>query len=193
MRVSNDSIPTQQRAFYGTGSIAGMCVPNFSEPNMFTKTKSGTDEKGFTRAIIQQAQKDFAAGEFQNSSQGYCALQKAYVSTVSPDRKGIIASGMQAIAKSMKNEPDTLTVEEAYLRFLLGEADYSETDGSVSYARFTDANGETVATYSNGGWTMLNTEAENKRMSDMCAIYNRAWAQAKDRSATAAGGLNVSI
>ena len=36
-----------------------------------------------------------------------------------------------------------------------------------------------VATYSNNGWTMYTTNAESARQTQMCSIYNEAWANAK--------------
>lgn len=47
-----------------------------------------------------------------------------------------------------------------------------------------------VAKYSNGGWTMLHTNAETARQIQMCSIYNEAWREANSAEL---GSKNVSI
>lgn len=38
-----------------------------------------------------------------------------------------------------------------------GEVKFQKISDETTYAEFYDSNGEQVATYSNGGWTMLHT------------------------------------
>ena len=64
--------------------------------------------------------------------------------------------------------------------------------GNSNYIEFYDKNGEMVATYSNNGWTMYTTNAENARQTEMCMIYNEAWGNAK-RGIPLAGEETVSV
>ena len=46
---------------------------------------------------------DFKNGQFQNKSEGFNKLMKKYTSEVSPDRKGIITSGLKAVSRNKQS------------------------------------------------------------------------------------------
>lgn len=165
----------QQRHFSGTGSIGGIHLPNFNDKYVFSKQKSGTSDSEYRRQIVEQAYRDFANGTFQNKSEGFNRLMKKYTSEVSPDRKGIITSGLRAVLRNRRDMPKVIDVIETLLD---GEVKYHESSKS-EYMEFYDKNGEMVATYSNNGWTMYTTNAEAARQTNMCMIYNEAWGNAK--------------
>lgn len=103
---------------------------------------------------------------------------KQYVSEVSPDRKGIIISGLKAVVS--KNKQNVLKPIDFIATLLEGEVKYQKLpSGKSEYIEFYDNNGETVATYSNNRWTMYNTKAETARQTEMCMIYNEVWENAK--------------
>ena len=102
---------------------------------------------------------------------------KSYTSEVSPDRKGIIASGLKAVSRNRQN---VLKPIDFVATLLEGEVKYQKLpSGSSDYMEFYDKDGEMVATYSNNGWTMYTTNAEASRQTEMCMIYNEAWGRAK--------------
>nr|WP_296471684.1 hypothetical protein [uncultured Acetatifactor sp.] len=102
---------------------------------------------------------------------------KSYTSEVSPDRKGIIASGLKAVSRNRQN---VLKPIDFVATLLEGEVKYQKLpSGSSDYMEFYDKDGEMVATYSNNGWTMYTTNAEASRQTEMCTIYNEAWGRAK--------------
>ena len=103
---------------------------------------------------------------------------KKYVSEVSPDRKGIITSGLKAVSR---NRQEVLKPIDLYATLLEGEIRYKKLPtGKSEYIEFYDKNGEMVATYSNNGWTMYTTEAEAARQTEMCFLYVAAWRDAKN-------------
>lgn len=172
MYVRNDSQITQNHVFSAGGKIGGIPLPDFNNSNVYTNKKTGTSDSEYKKSIVEQAVKDQAEGKFQNESQGFNQLMKSYVSEVSPDRKGIITEGLQKIAKN--NVPVTKPLD--FIALLLnGEVKYQKDINTVNYAEFTDSNGELIAAYSNGGWTMYNTNAETARQIEMCMIYSKAW------------------
>ncbi len=173
--VSDSSL--QNRYFSGTGSIGGIHLPDFQDKYVFTKKKSGVSEQEYRRQIRKQAYEDFAKGQFQNKSEGFNKLMKSYTSEVSPDRKGIIVSGLKAV---LGNRKKVLKPIDILATLLEGEVKYQKLpSGSSEYMEFYDKNGEMVATYSNNGWTMYTTNAEASRQTQMCMIYNEAWGNAK--------------
>nr|WP_304579772.1 hypothetical protein [uncultured Acetatifactor sp.] len=102
---------------------------------------------------------------------------KSYTSEVSPDRKGIITSGLKAVSRNRQN---VLKPIDFVATLLEGEVKYQKLpSGSSDYMEFYDKDGEMVATYSNNGWTMYTTNAEASRQTEMCMIYNEAWGRAK--------------
>ena len=102
---------------------------------------------------------------------------KSYTSEVSPDRKGIITSGLKAVSGNRQN---VLKPIDFVATLLEGKVKYQKLpSGNSDYIEFYDKNGEMVATYSNNGWTMYTTNAEASRQTEMCMIYNEAWGNAK--------------
>lgn len=176
MQVNLYNGSLQQRSFSGTGSIGGIHLPDFNDKYVFSKKKSGISDGEYRKQIVEQAYKDFAKGQFQNKSEGFNKLMKSYTSEVSPDRKGIITSGLKAVSR---NRQTVLKPIDFVATLIEGKVKYQKIPSSSEYIEFYDKNGEMVATYSNNGWTMYTTNAEAARQTEMCMIYNEAWGNAK--------------
>ncbi|MEZ3491527.1 MAG: hypothetical protein K1W38_04285 [Lachnospiraceae bacterium] len=188
MQVNSSKGSFQKRFFSGTGSIGGINMPDFNDKYVFSKKKSGISDEEYRKQIIEQAYKDFENGTFQNKSEGFNKLMKSYTSEVSPDRKGIITSGLKAVSRNRQN---VLKPIDFVATLLEGKVKYQKLpSGNSEYIEFYDKNGEMVATYSNNGWTMYTTNAEAARQTEMCMIYNEAWGNAK-RGLPIAGGESV--
>jgi len=166
MQVNSSNGSLQNRYFSGTGSIGGIHLPDFNDKYVFSKKKSSNKSEGFNR------------------------LMKSYTSEVSPDRKGIITSGLKAVSKNRQN---VLKPIDFVATLLEGKVKYQKLPtGNSDYIEFYDKNGEMVATYSNNGWTMYTTNAEASRQTEMCMIYNEAWGNAK-RGIPLAGEETVGV
>ena len=177
MQVNSSNGSLQQRFFSGTGSIGGIHLPDCNDKYIFSKKKSGVSDKKYRKQIREQAYEDFEKGQFQNKSEGFNRLMKSYTSEVSPDRKGIITSGLKAISRNRQN---VLKPIDFVATLLEGKVKYQKLpSGNSDYIEFYNKNGEMVATYSNNGWTMYTTNAEAARQTEMCMIYNEAWGNAK--------------
>lgn len=177
MNVKLNSISLQQRKFSGTNSIGGIHLPDFNDKYVFSKKKSNVSNAEYKKQIAEQAYEDFKNGQFQNKSEGFNKLMKKYTSEVSPDRKGIITSGLKAVSR---NKQSGLKPIDLLATILEGKVKYQRLpSGQTDYIEFYDKNGEMVATYSNNGWTMYTTNAEAARQTEMCMIYNEAWGNAK--------------
>ena len=191
MYVNNDSYITQSRVFSGTGSIAGVRLPDFNDVHVFTQRKIGTSDSTYKERIVEQAKKDQAEGKFQNESNGFNILAKCYVSEISPDRKGIITEGLRKIEKNQIPINKPLDLVELLLN---GKVKYQKDSKTVKYAEFYDSNGEKVAKYSNNGWTFLNTKEETKSQIEMCEIYNAAWnVAAKESKENIGNSMSLSV
>ena len=172
-----NSTHSQQRYVSKTGSIGGIHLPDFNDKYVYTRKETETSTSDYRRQIMEQAYKDFEKGQFQNKSEDFNRLMKQYVSEISPDRKGIITSGLKAVSR---NRQDVLKPIDFIATLLEGEVKYQKLpSGKSEYIEFYDKNGEMVATYSNNGWTMYPTKAEAARQTQMCMIYNEAWGNAK--------------
>lgn len=101
MQVTGTNLSAQQRQFTGAGCVGGIYLPDFNDKYFFSKKNSGVSDKDYKNQIIDQAYKDYAKGKFQNDSDDFNKLMKRYTSEVSPDRKGIINSGLKAISKKI--------------------------------------------------------------------------------------------
>ena len=177
MRVNLSNSSLQNRYFSGTGSIGGIHLPDFNDKYVFSIKKSGISDEEYRKQIREQAYEDFSKGQFQNKSEGFNSLMKSYTSEVSPDRKGIITSGLKAVSRNRQN---VLKPIDFVATLLEGKLKYQKLpSGNSDYIEFYDKNGERVATYYNNGWTMYTTNAEASRQTEMCMIYNEAWGNAK--------------
>ena len=103
MNVNLNSISLQRRKFSGTNSIGGIHLPDFNDKYVFSKKKSNTSNVEYKKQIAEQAYEDFKNGQFQNKSEGFNKLMKKYTSEVSPDRKGIITSGLKAVSRNKQS------------------------------------------------------------------------------------------
>ncbi len=177
MLVNSSHASLQQWFYSGTGRFGGLRRPDFHDKFIFSKEKSGLSDEEYRKQIVEQAYEDFAEGRFQNQSNGFNKLMKRYTSEVSPDRKGIITSGLKAVSRNRQNVQKPIDIVATLLE---GKVKYQKLpSGSSDYIEFYDKNGEMVATYSNNGWTMYTTNAEASRQTEMCMIYNQAWGNAK--------------
>lgn len=171
-RKAERNIPSKDFA-----SIGGIHLPDFNDKYVFYKKESGISDEEYRKQIREQAYEDFAKGQFQNKSEEFNRLMKSYTSEVSPDRKGIITSGLKAVSRNRQN---VLKPIDFVATLLEGKVKYQKLpSGNSDYIEFYDKNGEIVATYSNNGWTMYTTNAEASRQTEMCMIYNEAWGNAK--------------
>ena len=175
MNISNPI--TQKSTFSKTSKIGGIPLPNYNDDYVFSREKSSIGAAEYKKKIVEQAYEDYANGKFQNKSEGFNKLMKQYTQEVSPNRKGIITSGLKAVSKNRETVLEPLDVVATLLE---GEVRYQKLpSGNTEYIEFYDKNGEMVATYSNNGWTMYTTKAEAARQTEMCLIYNAAWGDAK--------------
>lgn len=176
MIVSNNV--GQNKNYSVTGQTAGATMPNFNGDYVYSAKKSGTSDAEYKKQIVEQAYKDYENGQFQNKSSVFVKLMKKYTQEVSPDRKGIITSGLKAISRNKQNVLEPIDFLAALIE---GEVKYQKLpSGKSEYIEFYDKNGEMVATYSNNGWTMYTTKAEAARQTEMCMIYTAAWRDAKN-------------
>lgn len=166
----------QSKNYLGMGQVAGISMPNYNDDYIYSNKKSGTSDAEYRKQIVQQAYTDYANGRFQNKSDGFVKLMKRYTQEVSPDRRGIISSGLRAVSKNKQGGSEPMNSIE----ILLGGKVKRRKSVDSEYIEFYDKNGEMVATYSNMGWKMYTTKAEAARQTKMCMIYNAAWRDAKN-------------
>ena len=134
MQIHSSNGSLQQRVFSGTGSIGGIHLPDFNDKYVFTKKKSGISKEEYRKQIVEQAYKDFENGTFQNKSEGFNKLMKIYTSEVSPDRKGIITSGLKAVSRNREN---VLKPIDFVATLLEGEVRYQkQPSGDSEYIEF---------------------------------------------------------
>lgn len=106
---------------------------------MFSKKKSGISDKGYQKQIVEQAYKNFEKGTFQNKSEGFNRLMKNDTSEVSPDRKGIITSGLKVVSRNRQNVRKPIDFVAALL------------EGKVKYQKLPSDNSEYIEFYDKYG------------------------------------------
>jgi len=182
---------------FGTGTNVGnIKLPNFKNAAMngaYTKTVPSMSDEEIKEAIVKIAKVDAEKGQFQSQTKEFLDLRKEYVSSVSPDREGIISNTTKQIfsnadAIKSKNKEHAITLLELLIErdkkdkitaINMNSSNYKacfEGD-TLNYAEFHDSNGEMIASYcpNSGGWSYPGTEAEGVRKREFSATYNEAW------------------
>lgn len=139
-------------SFSGTGYAQGNLqkLPKYTSESVqfdyLSKSEGGMSDKEFEAAIRKLAEKNAAAGVYEEVGDDYYDLARKYVSAVSPDRQSIIAG---APVNSLVPSGLNYDVAKAY-----------------------DDNGNLVASYNpTKGWTNHFTSAEKARNTKFDEIY----------------------
>jgi len=143
-----------------------------------------SDEEFMERAK-EQAQKDFSNNVFQGSE--LCALQRAFISVVSPDRVGIIKNAIRSESSSPQRR--ALYLWEILLQIEKGKETALPVsgigfnpDGSINVMHICDSAGNIIIAYGDGGWAENFTPEELARAHAMYKVYNDAWKQASEQA-----------
>jgi hypothetical protein len=208
MQVDRATLATDMRLYgalrlhydkFGTGpKIGTVRLPNFKENNeMYSKTTPTRSDEEILKDIVELAKKHAENGTFHNTDNEYLDLYKEYVSSVSPDREGILTSSLKEIfgkTKANKEEgaidfntsilQQTIKIMEQtknktsseILKQISGAmyGKASITDGNkLSYAEFYNSSGEMIASYDTTGWGTYFTKEEDARYHEINAAYNK--------------------
>ncbi|MDR2554373.1 MAG: hypothetical protein LBC64_02995 [Fibromonadaceae bacterium] len=201
---------------FGTGAKVGnIKLPNFKKAEIngaYTKTESSMSDEELKEAIVKTAKEDAAKGEFQ-TTKAFLDLKKEYISSVSPDREGIITNSTKKIfdnknTAKFKNEKIKTLLEilleaekkgdkkkkddENAVVNMKSDDYFASFDGDkLSYVAFYDSNGDIIAEYSQNGWAHFQTKEESARRHEICSIYNEAWSGAKNGPKHLEGGTTI--
>jgi hypothetical protein len=181
------------RALYGMGAKVGnIRLPDFKNVNLYTKTEPLRSDEEIKEDIVRIAKADAEKGKLQSQTREFLELEKEYVSSVSPDREGIITNSTKQIfanadaikskGKAFPNSLLELLIErdkkDKITAINMNCSNYKacfEGD-TLTYAGFYDSNGEVIADYTpNGGWACPMTKAEGVRENEFFAAYNEVW------------------
>jgi len=157
---------------FGTGTkIGNVRIPNFKENNEgYTKTEPTRSDEEILKDIVELAKKHAEKGRFHNADNEYLDLFKEYVSSVSPDREGILTNSLKQISLEQilvktdfpkKEEP--LSILQQTLRVMeqtknknmaisnnkiwssdVCKAGYIDDDPSWNRVNFRDSNGSAL-------------------------------------------------
>jgi len=157
--------------------------------NLYTKTEPLRSDEEIKEDIVRIAKADAEKGKLQSQTREFLELEKEYVSSVSPDREGIITNSTKQIfanadaikskGKAFPNSLLELLIErdkkDKITAINMNCSNYKacfEGD-TLTYAEFYDSNGEVIADYApNGGWSCIGTKAEGVRKNEFFATYN---------------------
>jgi len=185
---------------FGTGpKIGTVRLPNFKENNEgYTKTEPIRSDEEILKDIAEMAKKHAEKGTFHNADNEYLDLMKEYISSVSPDREGILTNSLKQISEKTdlpkKEKEESLSILQQTLKIMeqtknkngvmnnnkiceISGTNYNGwmEDGKLKYASFSDSNGESVAHYDQNGWFLSATKAEMERSHEFTAVYNEAF------------------
>ena len=203
---------------YGTGAkIGSVNLPNFRDNNEgCTYSKPTRSDEEILEAVREMAKKHAENGTFHHMNNEYLDLYKEYVSSVSPDREGILTNALNEIfskanlPKKEKAEKDPLGILQQTLMFMNKTKNKNnknvwldgEIKGStynvgsmegdkIKYADFFDGNGELIARYTQNGWDLFGTKAEKQRGDEFTALYNETFKSANSPTTSLPKSVDV--
>jgi hypothetical protein len=206
---------------YGTGpKIGSVNLPNFRDNNEgCTYSKPTRSDEEILKDIAEMAKKHAENGTFHHMNNEYLDLYKEYVSSVSPDREGILTNSLKEIfgkTNKSKEEP-TIDLNKSILQQTLkimeqaknkNGANRTWLDGEIKganynvgwmegnelkYADFFDSNGEKIACYTQNGWDLFGTKAEKQRGDEFTALYNETFKSVNTSTPTASLPKSVDV
>jgi hypothetical protein len=164
---------------------------------MLTKGRSNLSDAEFDKKIMDLARRDVAAGtnsKFIESGRGtsrrsgsdeWRKLQDDYMSSVSPNRKGIVNNTLSKLAERMGSIGigfNSFNFFQALFKNsqLFGNfGDFGNGRVGATFVEFKDNNGNLIASFSEKrGWITYTTPAEDGRRQDFLAKWDEALARA---------------
>lgn len=157
---------------------------SFGRSNLFTTLLSRTtptrSDDEILEAAREQARIDFANGVFQ-VSEGFGALNREFVSSVSPDRVGMMRNTMKASPFSA-NQQRPLQLWEILLKLEKGSdalpvSSLKRTPtGEVESMIIVDTEGNPIINFAHDrGWIEVFSPAESERAREILRVYNDEW------------------
>ena len=162
-------------------------------PNMRTRGQCRLSEKELVSKITELARKDAAAGtdsqhavNFQGVRFGSAEWQKLrddYVSSVSPDRAGIIKNTLSGFAGKIQSLNLTgINRDVSILDIIFNNNKKFGADVGGNFVIFRDEQGNEIARYSEpNGWSFRSTSAEDARLDEFDALWKQALADAQEK------------
>lgn len=161
-------------------------------PDLLTSGQSGSGDSKFEEKIMDLARKDAAAGKnskFTESGKGmsfkvgtdeWHKLRNDYISTVSPDRKGIITNTLSNLANRMSSMQIKFNRANFFQVLFKNSGLFGSNDIGSNFIRFRDASGNEIAFYSEyQGWVTIETPAEQSRRQDFNVLWDEAISKAQ--------------
>lgn len=148
---------------------------------------------GYVKRLKAYAESDAKRGVYMSG--GFLQMQRMQMREhVSPDRSGPQAQVMSVIQAALSEPDPEMRFLERMLDKLAGKCSAKiqiRPEGQSAEVRAP--NGEVIASYNSlgGGWTEINTKAENKFLSESAAVYAQAFREARAAQAPPAEGSAV--
>ncbi len=185
---------------YNSISNTSISLNNFNIPelpdSMPTKGQASLSDSQIKDKIMEMERRDVARGinhatdSTRNTSE-WLKLKQEYVSSVSPDRKGIINSMLAGYAKKFSMMMPNYNRKLNFLELLMQNSRlFGSKDVGNNFLNFRDASGNIIAMWQNDtGWTEVLTDAELSREHE----FMQMTADARDRAAQEFGNTKTII
>lgn len=135
--------------------------------------------EGFVRQLKAHAQKDAQKGVYMD--QEFIQLQHNQMRQyVSPDRSGPTAQVTALLTQAAKEQHPLLELLDRLLGNCSGKI---QSDSVGQTAEIYSPDGEMIASYNSlgGGWTVIQTKAEQKFLSEAATVYAQAFREARSQ------------
>ncbi|MDR0197762.1 MAG: hypothetical protein LBI36_06045 [Oscillospiraceae bacterium] len=160
-------------------------------PDILTNGQSKMSDLEIEQKLLELARKDVAAGTNSKfitngkklRTDEWFKLSQDYISSASPDRKGIITNTLSKLADKMGSMRINFNSSDFFQVLFQNSnlfGNLSNVDVGSNFMRIFDNNGNEIAFYSKSrGWIAIQTPAENERFNEFSAKWDDALAKAK--------------
>jgi len=136
-KINNDKTNPFEAGSFNFNDWCSKLDPNY-DCQMFTKTEPTKSDEEILKDIIELAKKHAQQGTFQENDEEFLALRKEYISSVSPNREGILNSAMNEIIERTKKKED-YTMSDIYQQVKSQTADKKEEEEKELIDYFIEA------------------------------------------------------
>ena len=171
-------------------------------PSILTSGQSKLSDAEFDEKIMDLARRDVAAGKNSRGNikggEEFFKLGKDYMSSASPDRKGMISDTLSNLANKLDsmrikfNANNLLQVLFQNSRIFGNSGNFGNAQVGSNFVNFKDANGNIIASFDeHRGWVAHTTQAEVERLREFNVKWDKAIAKATQETNAANATRNI--
>jgi hypothetical protein len=166
----NNILSISNSTNYSSSKSSLPTIPN----NIPTKGMYKTTDSDFQKRVLELARQDVAKGVNSRGSKKWQQLSDYYVSSASPNRRGLVNSTLSGLSGKMRALQIKFSSSNFFKTLFANNHLFKSRDIGANFINFRDSSGEIVAAYDNTGWRYYSTPKEVAREHAFMKMWDEA-------------------